>query len=250
MMIALEARAPALNRLRAWTLIADQDLFGRWQAVVTFGRIGRRGQTRRHAFEDEVELSRFVRPALLRRRSAVRRIGVEYEAVEASPSALLLLSQLGLAMRVPPAPDPSERPQNRSPELREVFSIGGVEHAGAGRELREAELAAEVCLPGIGPTSVRVISQDWVRMAGSSLAASVTKVIGVSALRNRHAAFGRPASARMAKACCSAPPTAAPAPYMLHATISDVTHGVPLAESIGASVDLQREGKVRHIGVS
>ena len=52
MMIALEARAPALNRLRSWTLAADQDLFGRWQAVVTFGRIGRHGQARRHAFED------------------------------------------------------------------------------------------------------------------------------------------------------------------------------------------------------
>lgn len=113
MMIALEARAPALNRLRAWTLVVDQDLFGRWQAVVTFGRIGRRGQARRHAFEDEVELSRFVRRALLRRRSALGRIGVKYEAVAASPSALLLLSQLGLAMRVPLASDRSERPQSR-----------------------------------------------------------------------------------------------------------------------------------------
>jgi predicted DNA-binding WGR domain protein len=88
MMIALEARAPALNRLRSWSLAADQDLFGRWQAVVTFGRIGRRGQARRHAFEDEVDLSRFVRRALLRRRSATQRIGGSYEAVEASPSVL------------------------------------------------------------------------------------------------------------------------------------------------------------------
>jgi hypothetical protein len=28
MMIALEARVPALNRIRSWTLAADQDLFG------------------------------------------------------------------------------------------------------------------------------------------------------------------------------------------------------------------------------
>ena len=113
MMIALEARAPTLNRLRAWTLVVDQDLFGRWQAVVTFGRIGRHGQKRRHAFADEAELSRFVRRALLRRRTAVRRIGVKYEAVAASPSARLLLSQLGLAMRMPPAPYRSEQSQNR-----------------------------------------------------------------------------------------------------------------------------------------
>jgi hypothetical protein len=46
MMIAMEARAPALNRLRSWTLAADQDLFGQWQAVVTFGRIGRHGDMR------------------------------------------------------------------------------------------------------------------------------------------------------------------------------------------------------------
>lgn len=97
MMIALEARAPALNRLRSWTLSADQDLFGQWQAVVTFGRIGRRGQVRRHTFDDEVGLSGFVRCALLWRRSATRRIGVSYEAVQASPSVRPLLAQLGVA---------------------------------------------------------------------------------------------------------------------------------------------------------
>ena len=112
-MIALEARAPALNRLRSWSLVADQDLFGRWQADVTFGRIGRRGQARRHAFEDEVDLSRFVRRALLRRRSATRRIGVSYEAVEASPSVLPILAQRGLEIRVSPALEPGGRPQSR-----------------------------------------------------------------------------------------------------------------------------------------
>jgi len=103
-MIALEARAPARNRLRSWTLSADQDLFGQWQAVVTFGRIGRRGQARRHAFEDEAGLSRFVRCALLRRRSATRRIGVSYEAVEVSPSILPMLVQLGVSVRLSSAP--------------------------------------------------------------------------------------------------------------------------------------------------
>ena len=101
MMVALEARAPALNRLRSWTLSADQDLFGQYQAVVTFGRIGRRGQIRRQSFDDEAGLSRFVRCALLRRRSATRRIGVSYEAVQASPSVIPLLAQLGVAIRPP-----------------------------------------------------------------------------------------------------------------------------------------------------
>jgi predicted DNA-binding WGR domain protein len=80
MMIALEAHAPALNRFRSWTPTGDQDLFGRWQAVVTFGRIGRHGQASRHAFEDEAGLSRFVRSAILRRKSATPRIGVSVPA--------------------------------------------------------------------------------------------------------------------------------------------------------------------------
>jgi hypothetical protein len=73
------------------------------QVLITFGRIGRRGQARRHAFEDEAGLSSFVRHALLRRRSPTRRIGVSYEAVQASPSVLPVLAQLGLAIRPPPA---------------------------------------------------------------------------------------------------------------------------------------------------
>ena len=60
--------------------------------------------SRRHAFEDEASLSRFVRRALLRCGSATRRIGVSYEVVAASPSVLALLTQLGLAVRLPPAP--------------------------------------------------------------------------------------------------------------------------------------------------
>jgi predicted DNA-binding WGR domain protein len=130
MMIALEAHAPALNRRRSWTLAADKDLFGRWQAVVTFGRIGRRGQARRHAFEDEAGLSRFVRRALLRRRSATRRIGVSYEAVEASPSVLPLLMQLGLAVRLPSALELGREAQEPVAAVPRVLPIGGVEHAG------------------------------------------------------------------------------------------------------------------------
>ena len=158
MMIALEARAPALNRLRSWTLAADQDLFGRWQAVVTFGRIGRHGQARRHAFEDEAGLSRFVRRALLRRRSATRRIGVSYEAVEASPSVLPLLAQLGLAVRLPSAPELGRAASEPVAAAPQMLSIGGVEHAGPGSELGEVEVAAEVHFeghrPGVGQGDV------------------------------------------------------------------------------------------------
>ena len=134
MMIALEARAPALNRLRSWTLAADQDLFGRWQAVVTFGRIGARGQARRHAFEDEAGLSRFVRRALLRRRSATRRIGVSYEAVEASPSVLPLLRQLGLAVSLPSAQEVGRAASEPVAAVSLVIPTGGGEQNGTQRE--------------------------------------------------------------------------------------------------------------------
>jgi len=134
MMITLEARAPALNRLRSWTLAADQDLFGRWQAVVTFGRIGRHGQARRHAFEDEASLSRFVRRALLRRKSATRRIGVSYEAVEASPSVLPLLRQLGLAVSLPSAEEVRRAAPEPVAAVSLVIPTGGGEQSGTQRE--------------------------------------------------------------------------------------------------------------------
>ena len=118
MMIALEARAPALKRLRSWSLAANQDPFGRRQVVVTFGRIGAAAGAR-HAFEDEAGLSSFVRHALLRHRSPTRRIGVSYEAVQASPSVLPVLAQLGLAIRPPPAPEPRGGPQSRQPQHRQ-----------------------------------------------------------------------------------------------------------------------------------
>ena len=58
-------------------------------------------------------------------------IGVSYEAVEASPSVLPLLTQLGLAVRLPSAPElgrAASEPVAAAPEVR---SIGGVERAGA-----------------------------------------------------------------------------------------------------------------------
>jgi hypothetical protein len=157
MLIALEARAPALNRLRSWTLVADQDLFGRWQAVVTFGRIGRHGQARRHAFEDEAGLSRFLRRALLRRRSATRRIGVSYEAVEVSPSVLPLLTQLGLAVRLRSALELGRAGSEPVAATPQVPSIGGVEHSEAESELGEIEVAAEVHFQG-APTPRRLVN--------------------------------------------------------------------------------------------
>jgi hypothetical protein len=69
--------------------------------------------------------------ALLRRRSAMRRIGVSYEAVEVSPSVLPFLMQLGLAVRLPSAPTLERAVSEPIGVPLEMRSIGGVEHTGA-----------------------------------------------------------------------------------------------------------------------
>ena len=76
----------------------------------------------------EAGLSRFVRRALLRPRSVTRRFGVSYEAVEASPSVLPLLRQLGLAVCLPSAPTFEKQASEPVDEPSEMLSIG------AGRE--------------------------------------------------------------------------------------------------------------------
>jgi predicted DNA-binding WGR domain protein len=85
-LIELHAHDPARNRRRAWRVVAGADLFGLWIAHVSFGRIGAAGRTMRHEFTSEAEAIRFVRRSLHRRATAVRRLGVPYRPVEASPA--------------------------------------------------------------------------------------------------------------------------------------------------------------------
>ncbi|WP_051956113.1 WGR domain-containing protein [Beijerinckia mobilis] len=91
--ILLEARAPELNRMRFWRVRVGRDLFGSWNARVTFGRIGGAGRTMRSDFEDRDEARAFVRKGLKRRKGAQRRCGATYQLVEASGEAGDLLSQ-------------------------------------------------------------------------------------------------------------------------------------------------------------
>jgi hypothetical protein len=51
----------------------------------------------RHEFTSETEAIRFVRRGLHRRATAVRRLGVPYRRVEASPAADRLLARAGLS---------------------------------------------------------------------------------------------------------------------------------------------------------
>ena len=95
-LIELHACDPASNRYRAWRVVAGVDLFGLWTAHVSFGRIGAVGRSMRHEFTTEAAVVRFVRRGLRRRASAVRRLGIPYRPVEASPAAHSLLAVTGL----------------------------------------------------------------------------------------------------------------------------------------------------------
>jgi hypothetical protein len=57
-------------------------------------------------------------------------MGVSYEAVEASPSVLPLLRQLGLAVRLPSKPELGREVSEVVAELPQVLPIGGVGHVG------------------------------------------------------------------------------------------------------------------------
>jgi predicted DNA-binding WGR domain protein len=100
-LIELHASDPATNRRRAWRVVAAADLFGRWTAYVTFGRIGAAGRTIRHEFASEAAAVAFVQRSLRRRATAVRRLGVSYRPVEASPAADRLLVLTGLRSPAP-----------------------------------------------------------------------------------------------------------------------------------------------------
>ncbi len=88
-----------MNRLRSWRVEIAEDLLGVWHARVTFGRIGYPGRTVSRHFENARDLHRFVRRALRRRGTARRRLGVAYEAVEASANARPLLAEVGLPFK-------------------------------------------------------------------------------------------------------------------------------------------------------
>jgi predicted DNA-binding WGR domain protein len=93
--VELEARDASVNCQRSWRVAAGRDLFGAWTAEVHFGRLGTRGRAMRHRFESEEETRSFVRARLRRRQSLVRRLGVRYRLVHASPAALTLVALAG-----------------------------------------------------------------------------------------------------------------------------------------------------------
>lgn len=76
--IHLQAIDAARNIARDYRIEANVDLFGHWIICLQWGRIGTKGQSRTISFEAALSARRFIASAMARRRSAKRRIGVEY----------------------------------------------------------------------------------------------------------------------------------------------------------------------------
>jgi predicted DNA-binding WGR domain protein len=96
MSIELHACDPRRNRYRRWRVDVDQDLFGHWNARVTFGRIGCGGRTQHHDFDTEAATRSFVRACLRRPGTAEKRLSIRYRVIDVSSGALPLLRLVGL----------------------------------------------------------------------------------------------------------------------------------------------------------
>ena len=94
-----EARLRAINvernARRSYLLRCHRDLLGDWLVVVDWGRIGTRTRERVEVYGSEEEARHRVQELLRRRKTARRRIGVDYT----------VLWEDGRAWLTPPPPD-------------------------------------------------------------------------------------------------------------------------------------------------
>jgi len=82
-LIWLEAINADRNIARRYAIDVSRDLFGSTIVEYSWGRIGRRGQSRKLSFAEAYRVDRFVNALLSRRRSSQRRIGVAYREISA-----------------------------------------------------------------------------------------------------------------------------------------------------------------------
>ena len=82
--IWLEAVSAERNIARRYAIEASCDLFGATIVEHSWGRIGRKGQSRKLSFADRNGADRCVAALLRRRQSSHRRIGVAYREIPTS----------------------------------------------------------------------------------------------------------------------------------------------------------------------
>ena len=80
-LIHLRALDSAHNIARDYSIWMSIDLFGDYVVETCWGRIGAQGQQQRRSFPDAIAAGRHIRAIVRKRRSARKRIGVEYRLV-------------------------------------------------------------------------------------------------------------------------------------------------------------------------
>lgn len=79
--ILLQAKHPAKNIYRWYTLRVDQNLFGEWCLFISYGRIGQRGQSKQSQWSELAVLMAQMKSILRKRLTATNRIGCNYEII-------------------------------------------------------------------------------------------------------------------------------------------------------------------------
>jgi predicted DNA-binding WGR domain protein len=79
--IQLQAKHPPKNIFRWYSLRVDQNLFGEWSLSISYGRIGRRGQTKQYHWSELAGLMIHIKAILRKRLNATQRIGCNYEII-------------------------------------------------------------------------------------------------------------------------------------------------------------------------
>jgi predicted DNA-binding WGR domain protein len=78
----LKARDPEKGIYRWYEIKQAQDLLGSWSLIISYGRIGRKGQSKIYGFKTADEKDKFLQKILKKRLTSERRIGCNYAFVD------------------------------------------------------------------------------------------------------------------------------------------------------------------------
>jgi predicted DNA-binding WGR domain protein len=91
--LRLQAQHLERNINREYEILVYKVLFGLWGVILAFGRQGKNGTSKNHAFSTLQEAQKFVRKTVQKRLKAPKRIGCPYSLVSVKVDNLDHLSQ-------------------------------------------------------------------------------------------------------------------------------------------------------------
>ncbi len=78
----LKAQNPEKGIYRWYEIKQAQDLLGGWSLIISYGRIGCKGQSRIYGFKTIKEKDKFLHKILKKRLTSERRIGCNYAFID------------------------------------------------------------------------------------------------------------------------------------------------------------------------